>query len=115
STNQAALLLGDATTNDIQQQLYNAINSVVTGAGKFKLFSDVGLTIGNDSHVNFDSTKFASAYAADPTAVENLFTQAQSGLGKAIDKTMNRLVDPVGGEITLQESTLNIQIQQFQD
>src|SRR5665213_2407632 len=115
TTNQAGLLLGDSTMQDVQTQMYTVFNSVVQGAGQYKLLADVGLTLGDGAKVQFDPTKFAAAYAADPTAVQNLFTQATTGLGTVIDKSLGEVVDPVNGSITRENLTLGTQIQQFQD
>lgn len=115
TTNTAGLLLGDPTVQDVQQQMYTVFNSVVQNAGQYKVLADVGLTLTDGAKVQFDSTKFAAAYAADPTAVQNLFTQATTGLGSVIDKSLNEAVDPVSGSITLQDQTITNQIQQFND
>ncbi len=113
TTKQAGLLLGDSTVQSIQQQIYTAFNSVVNGAGRFKLLTDVGLKVGDGAKISFDATKFSSAYAADPTAVQNLFTQTGTGLGTVIDKSLNELVDPVNGQVTRQSTTLANEVTQF--
>lgn len=114
TTNTAGLLLGDSTVSEIQAQLYNVVNSVVSGAGQYKTLAQVGITIGSGATLSYDATKFDSAYATNPAAVQNLFTQATTGLGSVIDKTLNHLIDPVSGEVTIQENTLNTQITGFQ-
>lgn len=114
ATNQGGLLLGDATVQDIQQQLFSVFDTVVNGAGQYKLFSDVGLTLNSNGTISYNSSTFTNAYAADPTAVQNLFTQTTTGLGSVIDNSMTELVDPVDGSVTREESTLGSQIQGFQ-
>ena len=113
TTNQAGLLLGDSTVQDVQSQMYTALNSVVSGAGQFKLFSDVGLSVNGDGTIAFDQNKFNAAYATNPTAVTNLFTETGTGLGNVIDKSLATLVDPVNGSITRQEATIALQVQDF--
>ena len=115
TTNQGGLLLGDATIQAIQQQLYTAFNTVVNGAGQYKLLANVGFTLNGDGTIAFDPTKFTSAYATNPTAVQNLFTQTGTGLGSAIDTSLTELVDPVDGDVTQHEATLSTQVQGFQD
>ncbi|HWE00991.1 MAG TPA: flagellar filament capping protein FliD [Tepidisphaeraceae bacterium] len=114
TTNQAGLLLGDGAVQDIQAQLYTAFNSVVNG-GQFKLLSDVGLTVNGDGTITFDQDTFNAAYAANPTGVQNLFTQTGTGIGTVIDKSLGELVDPVNGSITREESTISLQVQGFND
>lgn len=114
STNTGGLLLGDSTILNVQQQMYTAFNNIVKGAGQYNQMSDVGMTIGGDGKITFNSDTFTSAYATDPTAVQNLFTQTNTGLGTLIDKSMKMLVDPTDGFITLQNQTLNTEQQNFQ-
>ncbi|MDB5330604.1 MAG: flagellar hook-associated 2 domain protein [Phycisphaerales bacterium] len=114
TTNSAGLLLGDSTVGTIQQQMYTVFQSVVTGAGRYKLLSDVGLTLGSGATIQFDQNKFQTAFATDPDAVKNLFTQVQQGLGTLIDKSMATLVDPVTGTITQETATIDSQVTQFQ-
>jgi flagellar hook-associated protein 2 len=112
TTDQAGLLLGDSTVQDLQSQLYTAFNSVVSG-GQYKLLSDVGFTVNGDGTISFNQDTFNAAYAANPTAVENLFTQAGTGIGTIIDKSLGEVAAPVTGTIALQESTLTNQVQGF--
>jgi flagellar hook-associated protein 2 len=114
STNQAGLLLGDSTAQEIQSELYVALESAVQGAGQYHTLADIGFSFGNDGAISFDSSAFQSAYAADPTAAENLFTQQNTGIGALIDSSMTKLVDPVSGVITLSNSTLTDQNDNFQ-
>lgn len=71
---QRGLLMGDAAVRDVESTLYAAINGTVGGAGRFRTLSDVGLKLGDGAVLEFDEEKFKTAYAADPTAVEKLFT-----------------------------------------
>lgn len=120
TTNQGGLLFGDATTEQVQSTLYNIINSTFNGTGQFTNLAQLGITFGANSQLNFDPNQFASAFAADPTAVQNLFSQTQSGpnnttiqngIGYTISNALNSLTDPVNGLLTLQDNSLNSQIQ----
>jgi flagellar hook-associated protein 2 len=114
STNQGGLLLGDATAQEIQSELYVPLQSAVKGAGKYKQLSDIGITIGNNAQISFNQSAFQAAFAADPTDVENLFTQATTGLGAIIDQSTTKLIDPVSGIITLENKTLTSQSATYQ-
>jgi flagellar hook-associated protein 2 len=115
NTNTGGVLLGDETTQMIQEDLYNVYNSVVQNAGQYKIFSDVGVTIGDGAQLSFDQNAFNAAYAADPTAVANLFSQATTGLGNVINTTVDDLTDPQNGMITLETQTIDQRNTQFQD
>jgi flagellar hook-associated protein 2 len=115
STNDVGgILMGDDTVQVVQEQLYNVINSS-TGSGTYQSLADMGITIGDqDGHLSFDANTFASAYANDPTAVQNLFTEAKTGLGTSLQTAVNSLIDPVSGVITVQNQGLTNEATDYQ-
>jgi flagellar hook-associated protein 2 len=121
ANNTAGLLLGDATTQQAQEAVYNMLNAVVQGAGQYKDLADIGITVNtntdpnNGTTITFDQSTFEAAFANDPTAVQNLFSDATVGLGNVINNAMTALTDPVSGSLTLETNTLNTQISQYQD
>lgn len=74
TTNARGLLLGDATASQITDSLFQAVNANVRGAGRYSLFSQVGLTISDDNQLRFDESRFRSAYSTDPSSAQRLFT-----------------------------------------
>jgi flagellar hook-associated protein 2 len=82
-TKEKGLLLGDATVSTVEASIFAVLNTVVAGAGKYRILSDVGIKLGQDSQVEFDEDKFRAAYADDPDAVQKLFTTAAGALGEA--------------------------------
>jgi flagellar hook-associated protein 2 len=68
----AGALLGSATASNIQNQLLTSVSGAATNGVSS---NSIGLTIGTGGAVSFDSSKFATAYAANPTAVTALVTQ----------------------------------------
>jgi flagellar hook-associated protein 2 len=121
TNNTGGILLGDATTLQVQETLYNMINTVVQGAGQYQDLAAIGITVnasGDASQgttLTFNSNTFTAAFANDPTAVENLFSDATIGLGNVISNSMDSLTDPVNGAITLETNTLNTQITGYQN
>jgi flagellar capping protein FliD len=73
-TNTSGLLMGDAAVQGVQAALYEGLTKIVIGAGQYRTLADVGLTIADGAKLEFDEDKFRSAYAANPTDVEKLFT-----------------------------------------
>ncbi len=128
TNNTAGLLLGDSTVQNIQDQIYNALNTVVPNNGKYRLLADVGVTIGDGAQLSFDEDKFRAAYADDPQGVQNLFTATTQtidpttgktvtknvGIGGVLTDQINSLIDPVSGTITLENADLDQRTLQFQ-
>jgi len=121
TNNVGGLLLGDSTTQQAQEAIYNMVNSVVQGAGQYKDLADIGITVNANGEttsgttLSFDQNTFETAFANDPTAVQNLFSDATIGLGNVISKSMSALTDPVNGSLTLETHTLDTQITQYQN
>jgi flagellar hook-associated protein 2 len=120
ANNTGGILLGDGTTQQVQEALYNIVNSVVKGVGQYKDLAAIGITIdanGDPTHgatLNFDPNTFESAFASDPNAVQDLFSTATIGLGNVINTAVTSLTDPVNGTLTLENKTLTTEIQQYQ-
>jgi flagellar hook-associated protein 2 len=120
TSNQGGILLGDATAQQIEETLYSVMDTVVSGAGQYKDLADIGITVTTNGTTNsptlsFDQDTFNQAFASDPSAVSNLFTQATTGLAAAINGATDSLTDPVNGIITLESNSITTQIQQYND
>jgi len=123
-TNARGILLGDSTTQQVQQRIYTFFYETVAGAGIYKSLNDVGLRVGKDAKIEFDETKFRAAYTADPESVKKLFTlyekgattaQDKKGLGYLIEDKISSLTDPASGLITRQSQALDLRTDQYQD
>jgi flagellar hook-associated protein 2 len=121
TNNTGGILLGDGTTQQIQDSIYNMINSVVQGVGQYKDLAQIGITVnanGDDTSgatLSFNSTAFQTAFANDPNSVQDLFSTATIGLGNVINNAMTALTDPVDGTVTLEDNTLTTEIKQNND
>jgi flagellar hook-associated protein 2 len=116
TTNTGGILLGDATVEEVQDTLYQAINSsLATSSGPYKSLADMGITVSDDQgHISFDADTFNAAYATNPQAVQNLFTQTTTGLGNVISGAIKNLIDPVDGLVTIQSQTLTNEATDYQ-
>ena len=128
ATNTPGILLGDSTTEQIQTDMYNMLSTSVNTGSPYKSLADIGLTVGNGAALTFNQDTFNAAFAANPTAVQQLFTQTmtvtnpdktttvnKTGIGYAIDNAMSSLIDPVSGTVTLESNSLTQEVSNFQD
>ena len=76
TTFQRGPLLGDSSVQQVENELYALVNTVVPQAGKFRILADIGLRVGDGGKLEFDVDKFNTAYADDAESVEQLFTDA---------------------------------------
>jgi flagellar hook-associated protein 2 len=78
---ERGLLLGDSTVRTVETNVYTMLNTVVSGAGQYRVLGDVGIKLGEGAKIEFDEDKFRAAYANDPDAVGRLFTTSGTALG----------------------------------
>ncbi len=76
-TQSGGPLMGDPTLNQITNQILQSI-SQVTGSGTLDGAQAVGLTLSSSGTISFNQATFESAYAANPSAVQQMFAQTAS-------------------------------------
>ncbi|CAE7758759.1 fliD [Symbiodinium sp. CCMP2592] len=75
-TEARGTLLGDGTVIGLRNSMFSALQRTNDGfTSEFSRLSEVGITVGSGSTLEFDAEKFRQAYADDPQAVEDLFTR----------------------------------------
>ena len=119
-------LLGDPTVAKIKQDMYRTLQQAAVGVDtQFRFLSEVGIRIGAEGKITFDSERFDTAYADDPEAVENLFAAYKSqgtstetiapgvtvdrvstdyselGFGDLFKQAVSKLTNSIDGTVTL--------------
>ncbi len=75
-TEERGVLLGDGTLLNLRNSMYSVIRRENDGfTDTFNSLNEVGIRVGSGGKLEFDVEVFREAYAQDPDAVENLFTQ----------------------------------------
>lgn len=100
-TNQGGSLLGDSSLLLIQNDIQRVLDQVVPGlSAGMNTLSNVGLTVGSDGKLQFDSARFTTALSENPTAVTKLFANygdsGDSGI-KYISSTMETWASTAAG------------------
>ena len=102
---------GDLTT--LQEQMANILGTPVPGVNatsSYAYLAQVGITQKADGTLALDSAAFNSALTANPSAVANLFGNAQNtGVANVFNSTINSLLGP-NGLITSNQASLNSKI-----
>ncbi len=77
TTQTAGPLMGSAILDGLQQQILSIFSSA-QGASSLGNAAAAGITLNSDGSLSFDQAAFESAYAANPKAIESLFTQGST-------------------------------------
>ncbi len=105
-TLQRGVLLGDSTVDLIRGRLQRVMTQSFAGSGASSRLFSVGLRLGEGNRLNFDEERFREAYEAAPDDVERLFTEAETGFGKALQDTLDQLTRDFDGVLSRKDELL---------
>lgn len=127
-TQERGTLFGDSTVDQVRRRVQRVLSQpyALSEETTRRLFT-VGLDATprtadqlGQNQLRFDEEKFREAYAADPAAVEALFTTAEAGFGAVLQSTLDELsrsgdglLARRGDAITDQQELLNSRISQM--
>lgn len=109
SSGTVTTTLGDFTADSnirsINDQLMSAATDPVNGLSP----STIGINITKDGTVTFDSTKFVSALASDPTGTQSMFAT----IAGRIQTTATQISDPYTGTLTAEVTNTQSAVKDF--
>src|SRR5690606_31602554 len=85
------------------------------GNPRYRILADIGITTAAGAKLEFDEERFMKAWAADPEAVQAMFTQADTGFGYALQDQITALTDPVDGLMKRATETLERKTEGFEE
>ena len=105
ATQQGAILQGDSSVRNIQNQIRNTLNSTIAGlGGNLTALNQIGVSFLKDGTLSLDSTKLQSA-------VDNNFTDIAS-LFAAVGKSSDSLVSFLGSDANTRPGSYAVSITQ---
>lgn len=114
-TEERGILLGDSTAEQLRTTLQRMISTRAGTDTQFKSLSDLGISIGSGSQLEFDEEEFRAAIAADPDAVRELFTDTKNGLWTKLDSLLASLTDKGSGILSTRDQSLQDRADMFSD
>ncbi|MCK9997068.1 MAG: flagellar filament capping protein FliD [Candidatus Krumholzibacteria bacterium] len=106
-------LHGHPTLRSVANRLENIFTSPLEGGlGSLSMLWEVGITMGEDRQLLWDSSKFQTALQADFSGVRDLFIEREGNLGKGylINAAINNMTDSVSGLFKISTDALNNKI-----
>jgi flagellar hook-associated protein 2 len=95
TTNTGAVLSDDTTATQLDTAMSQLVAGTFTGNGKLNSLADVGITVQSDGTLTFDQSVLDAAWAANPSAVQQLFTTKSTGISDQFKNAINSLAgDP---------------------
>ncbi len=96
----AGLLSGDLIVREVQNDLRQVAS--YQGSGDIKSLSDLGVQLGKDGKITFDTTVFTALSASQVNSAFDFFGSPSTGFGGLSDK-FSQITDPVTGLVKLQQ------------
>ena len=85
------ILFGSSAVLRVETDVNRLLSGRFFGVGKFQTLASLGITFDDKGNLSFNSETFAAAYADDPAAVQQFFSDKDLGLAKKLDDIVNRL------------------------
>jgi len=102
ASESGGVLMGDATTNGIRNQLDTLVTGTVTGIDSFERLSDLGISVNDEDRLEIDSATLESALDDEFDDLIEFFTRSTDGSeGFAV-----RLTDALDAVLDSDEGTL---------
>lgn len=96
ATGEAGVLLGDATTRNLSNQIRTKLSEIVTGVnGQFTTLVDVGITTSDDGTLVIDHSKLDAALTGNMDDVAELFSST-NGVAVKLDSIVNEYIKSNG-------------------
>ena len=110
TTETGAVLSDDGSALQLDEQLSQLLTSSFASSGPVQSLADVGITVQSDGTLSFNQSQFDSAWAANPTAVQQLFTAKTTGVSAQFDTLINQLAGQTGSLLSARIAALQKQI-----
>src|SRR5208282_569264 len=91
TTETGAVLSDDPTALQLDTQLSQLLTGSFSASGPVQSLADVGITVQSDGTLSFNQSQFDSVWDSDPTAVQQFFTTAKTGVSARFDTLITQL------------------------
>ena len=110
TTETGSVLSDDGSALELDTQLSQLLTTTFVASGPVQSLADVGITVQSDGTLTFNQDQFDSAWAANPTAVEQMFTTAKTGVSAQFDTLINQLAGPTDSLLSSRTTALQDEI-----
>jgi flagellar hook-associated protein 2 len=105
-TDRTVTLAGDGALRNVQSSLQRLLTTQV-GASGVRALADIGVKSNRDGSLTLDSVALGKAIGRDPAAVNNLFSQANDGLGVVVKSVVDMATRSGDGVLTSRKKSLS--------
>ena len=110
TTETGAVLSDDGSAMQLDEQLSQLLTATFASSGPVQSLADVGITVQSDGTLSFDQSQFDAAWVANPTAVQQMFTAAKTGVSAQFDTLITQLAGPTNSLLSTRATALQSEI-----
>ncbi len=114
TSSRKSTLAGDSTIRHLQLALQSMMTREV-GSSTVRSLADIGIETARDGTISLDSDTLADALSRDTNAVNELFSNATSGIGVAIGNMVDTYTSSSDGLLTIRTNSLNSRVSQMDE
>ncbi len=103
-------LAGDSTLSTLRINMAKVVSTEVGTLTNVRSLVDLGIKSDLDGSLSIDTTKLKSALSRDPTAVNQIFTTATSGVADQVATLVNAQTNVTDGLLTAKTKMLNVSV-----
>jgi flagellar hook-associated protein 2 len=115
SQSYGASLIDFSSAQRIQNRMQTMLSTLVVSSGGVRTLADLGMEIQRDGTLSLDSATVEKAVAANPGAVNAIFSTAKTGIAAVLDTLVSTQTDSWDGALVLQQKSLQSSIQDMTD
>ncbi len=104
-TGARGVLLGDSGVSTIRSRLTAQLTSPVGSGPDAEFASTYGISLGRGGKIELNETRLREALAADPEAVQQFFTTAETGFATRFEKSLDDLTRSFDGLLAQRDQT----------
>jgi len=108
---ETGILFGSREVLQIESQLSRLFTGRIFGLGSVQSLEQLGMSLDDEGQLELDETKLQEAFADDPEAVEQFFTDEESGFAAQLDAA----IESIAGEENSLLITRNDALQRILD
>jgi flagellar hook-associated protein 2 len=110
TTETGSVLSDDPAAMQLDEQLSQLFTSSFNSSGPVQSLADVGITVQSDGTLSFNQSQFNSAWNANPTAVQQMFTTTNTGVSAKFDTLITQLAGQTNSLLSSRIAALQKQI-----
>jgi flagellar hook-associated protein 2 len=113
ATDRTKTLGGDGALRSLQGTMMSLVSSIANPGSVIKSLAELGIKSGSDAMLSIDQSRLTKAIASDPSAVNELFQKATSGISDKLTSLVTSYTDSSTGILVSKSKSYDKTVKQI--